>query len=39
MSVRYGAATERTFAHMLQGAIDENPGAQVIVKTHPKVAS
>jgi capsular polysaccharide export protein len=39
MSVRYGAATERTFAHMLQAAIDENPGAQVIVKTHPEVSS
>jgi capsular polysaccharide export protein len=30
MSVRYGAANERTFAHMLQAAIDENPGAQVL---------
>jgi capsular polysaccharide export protein len=24
---------------MLQAAIDENPGAQVIVKTHPEVSS
>lgn len=39
MSVLYGAATERTFTHMLQAAIDENPGAQVIVKTHPEVSS
>ena len=38
MSVQYGAATERTFEHMLQAAIDENPGAQVIVKTHPEVS-
>lgn len=39
MSVQYGAANECTFAHMLQAAIDENPGAQVWVKTHPEVAS
>lgn len=39
MSVQYGAANKRTFAHMLQAAIDENPGAQVWVKTHPEVAS
>jgi len=39
MSVRYGAASERSFAQMLQAAIDENPGAQVIVKTHPEVSS
>lgn len=39
MSVRYGAANEQTFAHMLQAAIDENPSAQVIVKTHPEVSS
>jgi capsular polysaccharide export protein len=39
MSVRYGAANERTFARMLQAAIDENPGAQVIVKPHPEVSS
>ncbi len=39
MSVLYGAATDRTFDHMLQAAIYENPGAQVIVKTHPEVSS
>lgn len=39
MSVQYGAVNERTFTHMLQAAIDENPGAQVWVKTHPEVAS
>jgi capsular polysaccharide export protein len=39
MSVRYGAANEQTFARMLQAAIDENPSAQVIVKTHPEVSS
>lgn len=28
-----------TLGPMLQAAIDENPGAQVIVKTHPEVSS
>ncbi len=39
MSVRYGAATQQTFNQMLQAAIDENPGTQIWVKTHPEVFS
>ena len=39
MSLLYGAANEGTFACMLQAAIDENPGAHVIVKTHPEVSN
>lgn len=38
MSVQYGAANKQTFSDMLQAAIDENPGAQVWVKTHPEVS-
>jgi capsular polysaccharide export protein len=38
MSVVYGAANEHTFALMLQAAIDENPGSQIWVKTHPEVS-
>jgi capsular polysaccharide export protein len=38
MSVQFGAATQHTFTHMLQAAIDENPSAQIWVKTHPEVS-
>jgi capsular polysaccharide export protein len=38
MSVQFGAATPQTFTHMLQAAIDENPSAQIWVKTHPEVS-
>ena len=38
MSVQFGAAKQQTFTHMLQAAIDENPGAQICVKTHPEVS-
>ena len=38
MSVLYGAANEATFARMLQAAIEENPGADIWVKTHPEVS-
>lgn len=39
MSVLYGSASSATFARMLQAAVDENPGSQVWVKTHPEVSS
>ncbi len=38
MSVQFGASTQQTFTHMLQAAIDENPGAQIWIKTHPEVS-
>jgi capsular polysaccharide export protein len=38
MSVQLGAATQQTFTQMLQAAIDENPGALILVKTHPEVS-
>lgn len=36
-SVLYGMADEETFRQMLQAARDENPNADIIVKTHPDV--
>ena len=38
-SVRYGGMDADGFEAMLQGAIDENPGAQVLVRSHPDVVS
>lgn len=35
MSVIKGMANEKTFVDMLQSAINENPDADIIVKTHP----
>ena len=35
MSIAKGLADESTFKRMLQAAIDENPDADIIVKTHP----
>lgn len=35
-SIRQGAATEDSFAQMLAAALDENPGARVLVKQHPR---
>lgn len=37
LSLRYGGCDERTFEDMLTAALDENPGADVWVKTHPDV--
>lgn len=34
-SIARGCASENTFAQMLQAAIKENPGADILVKTHP----
>lgn len=39
LSVVHGSAGPATFERMLQAAIDENPGADVWIKTHPEVAS
>src|SRR5919108_2922959 len=36
-SIEYGLATADTFSAMLQAAVVENPGAEIIVKTHPEV--
>nr|WP_067295834.1 capsular polysaccharide biosynthesis protein [Marinobacterium profundum] len=36
-SVGYGLAEEATFAQMLDAAIAQNPGAEVLVKVHPDV--
>lgn len=37
-SIRYGAAAARTFREMLGVAEIENPGARIIIKTHPETA-
>lgn len=37
MAVQYGLANEKTFHQMLQSALQENPEAEVWVKTHPDV--
>ena len=34
-SIEFGNADEKTFQIMLQAAIDENPDADIFVKTHP----
>ena len=39
LSVTYGAANTRTFQHMLQAALAENPDATIYIKTHPQTAS
>lgn len=39
MSVVGGLAGEETFARMLEAALDENPKARIVVKTHPETAS
>lgn len=36
-SVTFGQATQDTFTQMLEAAIEENPGAHIIVKVHPDV--
>lgn len=35
MSIQKGLANDETFERMLHAAIDENPNADIIVKTHP----
>ena len=36
-SIEYGLADAGSFARMLEAAVDENPGAEILVKTHPDV--
>ncbi|WP_020682482.1 capsular polysaccharide biosynthesis protein [Marinobacterium rhizophilum] len=36
-SIGYGLAEESTFTQMLEAAIAQNPGAEVLVKVHPDV--
>lgn len=35
-SIRLGGASERTFREMLVLAQEENPGARIVIKTHPE---
>lgn len=35
-SIRLGGATDRTFREMLVLAQEENPGARIVIKTHPE---
>lgn len=37
MAVQYGLADENSFRQMLQAALQENPDAEIWVKTHPDV--
>lgn len=37
-SVTHGWATAQTFAEMLVAAQEENPGARIVIKTHPETA-
>lgn len=39
MAVKYGQASKADFNKMLESAINENPNAQIWVKTHPDVLS
>jgi capsular polysaccharide export protein len=38
-SIQWGLAGAETFARMLEAAKAENPGAEIIIKTHPETAS
>jgi hypothetical protein len=37
MAIRYGGADAATFEHMFQTALNENPQADIWIKTHPDV--
>lgn len=37
LSIQYGIASRDTFEKMLSAALDENPDALVVIKTHPDV--
>lgn len=37
-AIRHGGATAATFSEMLMTALDEHPGARVVIKTHPETA-
>ncbi|EWS56199.1 beta-3-deoxy-D-manno-oct-2-ulosonic acid transferase [Methylibium sp. T29] len=36
-SIAYGMASERSFSHMLEAALDEHPGLPLVLKVHPDV--
>ena len=36
-AIRYGRADEKSFARMLQAALDENPDCTVLLKVHPDI--
>lgn len=38
-SIPYGLASDETFPRMLEAAIEENPEADILVKTHPESTS
>jgi len=38
-SITYGKASSSSFGQMLNAAIAENPGAEIVVKLHPEVVS
>jgi capsular polysaccharide export protein len=38
-AISYGLASARSFEVMIEAAFAENPGAEIVVKTHPEVAS
>lgn len=38
-SIRYGMANRWSFARMIEAALDEHPGFQVLLKVHPEVVS
>ncbi len=38
-SIGFGLAEARSFARMLQAALDEHPGARVLLKVHPDVVA
>ena len=38
-SIRHGGATQATFREMLVFAQEENPGARIVIKTHPDTAA
>ncbi len=38
LAIRHGDATEKSFARMLEAALDENPASTILLKSHPEVA-
>jgi capsular polysaccharide export protein len=38
-SIRHSGASEATFRDMLAAAMDENPGARIVIRSHPETAA
>lgn len=38
-SIRHGNASETTFRDMLAAALQENPGARIVIRSHPETAA